>query len=272
MQVDLENNITRFVVQEYVNAIVNYTSQSELDFDVHKLIHTFEVADVAKKLIELANPKLPEKLQNQIMNAAILHDIGRCYEFRGGQHLKNFDHGVKGAELVREKFPDLLPETLAVEWHNKCPSENDPKAACPILDYTRDADILGNLVYEIKKMPVFIGHILKLFKETPTGLILDDEIVQAALQNRNCHRSKMKKCDFLDMLITQLGWVYILRTKAGFTLAKQENIFPEFRDIMIDQVLPLIPGTEAQRSTTANQIKTLFPDEVFLREFAKYGV
>lgn len=272
MLVDLEDKVTRSVVQEYVNAIVNFENQTELDFDVHKLIHTFEVADVAKKLIELANPKLPQKLQNQIMNAAILHDIGRCYEFRGGQHLKNFDHGVKGAELVREKFPDLLPETLAVEWHNKCPSENDPKAAYPILDYTRDADILGNLVYEIKKMPVFIGHILKLFKETPTGLILDDEIVQAALQNRSCHRSKMKKHDFLDMMLGELLWIYILRTRSGFIFSKKENIFPRCRDVIISQVLPIIPGSEGQRKQTEEQIRTLFPDEMFLKEFEKHGV
>lgn len=272
MQVDLERKVTRFVVQEYVNAIVNFKSQTELDFDVHKLIHTFEVVDVAHKLIDLTNPKLPKKLQNQIINAAILHDIGRCHEFEKGQLKKNFDHGQDGYLWIKKYFPHLIVEGTSTQWHNKCPSESDPLAAQPVLNYVRDADMLGNLIYEIKKMPVFMDHILKLFKERPTGLTLDNEIVQAALQNRSCCRSQMKKCDFLDMILSQLLWIYNLRTQAGFTFAKKEKIFPRCRDIIVSHVLPVIQGSEKQKKQLETQIKQLFPDEMFLKEFEKHGI
>ena len=117
-----------------------------------------------------------------------------------------------------------------------------------------------------------MDHILKLFKKTPITLTLDNEIVQAALQNRSCCRSKMKKCDFLDMMLSQLLWIYNLRTRAGFIFAKKEKIFPRCRDVIISQLLPVIQGSEKQKKQVATQIKQLFPDEMFLKEFEKHGL
>ena len=43
MYIDLNDKITRFLVQEYVNKICYYSSKKELNWNIHKLIHTFSV-------------------------------------------------------------------------------------------------------------------------------------------------------------------------------------------------------------------------------------
>ena len=105
MKIDLQDRVVRFVVQDYVNQICNYQSDEELDFDVHKLIHTFMVVEMAQDLVKLAKPKLTPKIQKQILNAAVLHDLGRCHEFKKGVHLKKIDHGKIGARLIEKHFP-----------------------------------------------------------------------------------------------------------------------------------------------------------------------
>ncbi|MDY6407267.1 MAG: hypothetical protein SPL08_00995 [Pseudomonadota bacterium] len=272
MQIDLENKVTRFVVQEYVNAIVNFKSQAELDFDTHKLIHTFKVVQVAQQLIDLTRPKLSPKLQKQILNAAVLHDIGRCYEFQNGIQKKNFNHGIEGAELIHKKFPKMAIEGLSTYWHNRAPSDDDPAVAQPVLDYTRDADILGNLIYNIQRMPIFLKHILQMFPENETGLKINNEIINAAQEGRSCCYNRMEKWDFLDMMLAQLGWIYNLRTRSGFLLAQKERIFSRYRDTVISDVLLAVSGTEKQRKQAAKQIMELFPDKVFLKEFQKHDL
>lgn len=84
MDIDLDDEVVRFLVQDYVEHICNYQSEEELNFDVHKLIHTFMVVEMARRLIHETKPKLPIKLQKQIFNAAVLHDLGRCHEFKMG--------------------------------------------------------------------------------------------------------------------------------------------------------------------------------------------
>ena len=270
MKINLEDKITRFVVQEYVGAIVGFGSLAELDFMTHKLIHTFEVARIAEKLVALTTPKLPVKLQKKIIDAAILHDVGRCYEFK--KKSKKFDHGLKGSELIQKKFPNLIQEQLSTLWHNKAPSDSDPIQAQPLLDYTRDADILGNLDYNIRQMPIFLKHIVQQFPQTKTELKINDEIISAARAHRPCCYRNMEKFDFLDMMLAQLAWIYNLRTTAGFKLAKKEKLFPRYRDVVVAKVVPALSGSQKQKQQTAKQILSLFPDDMFLKEFEKHGI
>ena len=272
MKIDLEDKVTRFVVQEYVNAIVGFGSHTELDFDVHKLIHTFKVVGVAQRLINLTKPALSLKLKKQILNAAVLHDIGRCYEFQKGKRRKKINHGLKGADLIRKEFPNLTIEALVTQYHNRMPSCQDPADAQPVLDYIRDADILGNIIYNIGHMPVFLRHILQQFPCTETAMEIDHEIIDSALNHHSCCYQNMKKMDFLDNILLQLCWIYNLRTRPGLLLAKKERIFPRCRDVIISEVLPAITGYQKQRQQTTNQIMKLFPDKMFLEEFRKHGL
>lgn len=159
MKIDLNNKVVRFVVQEYVNKICNYTKEEELNYNVHKLIHTFGVVDMAQHLIDHTKPALSQKMQKQILNAAVLHDVGRCYEFEKGKKV-NIDHGQVGADLIKKNFPKLKAEIQSTFFHNKLPSGNDPKFCKTVLDYVRDADMLANMKYEIDETKIFLAHLL----------------------------------------------------------------------------------------------------------------
>ena len=67
MYINLDDKITRFLVQEYVNKICSFCSEEELGFSLYKLIHTFDVVKVAQKLIKETKPVFSLKLQKQIL-------------------------------------------------------------------------------------------------------------------------------------------------------------------------------------------------------------
>lgn len=262
MEIDLNEPLTRVVVQEYVNAILGFQSHQELDFDVHKLIHTFEVVKIAKELLDLASPALSLEEKKQVVNAALLHDIGRCHEFENGRPRHGYDHGAFGAQLIKKYCPDLDVEATCTLWHNRCPSERDPSKAQPILDFVRDADILGNIRYQIENMEVFLDHLLKYKAAEDDALVLDEEIQGAALERRSCDYKKLKNFTLLGGMTTQLLWIYNLRTSAAFRLSKQQNLFPRYRDAVINELIPSVADTPKQEEA-AKLIKRLFPDSLF---------
>ena len=272
MKIDLSDKVIRAVVQEYTNAIVNFGSEEELDFDVHKLIHTFQVLETAQDLIKLTQKPLSAKVKKQILNAAVLHDIGRCHEFKNGIPCKGFNHGSAGAAIIKKYFPNLVVESGCVKWHNLRPSDKDPANLFPVLNYVRDADILGNLRYNTLNMPIFVRHILHLKADSNRSFELSNEIRQAAFERRSCIYSKMEKFDFIDMAIVQLLWIYNIRTEAGFRYAKRFNVFKKFRDVAATEMLSLMKGTAAQKKKAAQDIMTLFPDSLFDEEFKRHGL
>ena len=272
MQVDLNDKVTRFLVQEYLNAILNFQSPMELGFDMHKLIHTFEVVKVADRLVDFSSKKLSPKLKKQIHQAALLHDVGRCYEFKNGKPRKGYNHGTYGAEIIKKHFPNLVVEQTCTAWHNTQPSDKDPSFAQPVLDYTRDADMLGNIIYNTEHMSVFLDHILRLYRNTPDVLILNPEVHSAAHEERACNYSKIGRLDLMDMMVAQLLWIYNLRTESAFRLAKKEKLFPNYRDAVIAETIPAIAGTKQQRQKAINTILKLFPDSLFDKEFARHGL
>ena len=120
MKIDLNDKVTRFLVQDYVNQICNYQSKDELNFDIHKLIHTFDVVKMAEHLICETKPKLPLKLQKQILNAALLHDWGRCYEFKNGARLKNIDHFMPPTSCILHGKLGLRRDCFCLDVSQGC--------------------------------------------------------------------------------------------------------------------------------------------------------
>lgn len=272
MKIDLNEKVTRFLVQEYVNAIVNCHDKENRDYNLHKLIHTFQVVEVAKELLQLTNPRLSSKLEKQVINAAVLHDVARCYEFKNGKKRKNFDHGKAGASLIEKEFPEMHIEQGCALWHNRMPTENDPVELQPVLDYTRDADILGNIRYTVNHPIAYLSHIFNLFLPSDTSLNIDDEVQQSALENRKCFYERLKKFEFIDMVVAQLIWILNLKTEAAFRLAKKENLFIRYRELIVNQYIPKINGTDEQRNKAKALILKLFPDSFFEQEFKKHGL
>ena len=250
MKIDLETKICY------------YSSEEELNFNVHKLIHTFDVADMVQSLIKVTKPALSKKLQQQILNAAILHDIGRCYEFKKGKKV-DIDHGKIGADLIKKRFPKMMVESQSTFFHNKLPSDRDPKSCQPVLDYVRDADMLANMRYEIENTDIFLIHIWGNKKKAFLTPKIDPEILNAVKERRSPYISKIKVQNLLTMWLWQLCWVYNLKTTAGKKIAKKEKIFTRFRDLICQKIIPMITQDKAMQKSLILKINQTFPDKMF---------
>ena len=262
MYIDLNDKITRFLVQEYVNKICYYSSKKELNWNIHKLIHTFSVADMAQKLINETKPALSKELQKQILNSAILHDVGRCYEFKNGEKV-HLDHGQVGAELIKKHFPEMTVEANSTLYHNKCPSDKDPKSCQTVLNYVRDADILGNIKYEIEKTDIWLSHIIGDNKEAFRHSSIDREILSAVKEQRPANLKNMNINKILTSWLWQLCWYYNLRTKAAFKIAHKEKLFFRLRDTICQKIVPLTTKNKKKQKELIQKIQKTFADELF---------
>jgi hypothetical protein len=262
MKIDLQDRVVRFVVQDYVNQICNYQSDEELDFDVHKLIHTFMVVEMAQALVKLAKPKLTPKIQKQILNAAVLHDLGRCHEFEKGVHLKKIDHGKIGARLIEKHFPNMKAEIQSTLYHNKCASDKDPKSCQPVLDYVRDADMLANIKYEIEHFDTFLTHIFHQKTSAFLTPIIDDEIIQAVLQKRPARWAKLKADSLLNGFLFQMCWFFNLRTSAANLFIHKTKLFVNYKHMIYQRLIPMITSNKKIQNKLMNQIDEIFPDAI----------
>jgi hypothetical protein len=259
MLVDLDDLATKVLVQEYVNKIVNYDSLDELNHNIHKLIHTFEVVKMAKELIDYTVPKMSKGMAKTILNAAVLHDIGRCHQFKKGVFDKTVQHGPLGAEILQKKLPHLTQEIAATRFHAELPSDNDPEFAKDVLNYVRDADMLGNIRYEIEHIDVFLEQNKRLFTKE---FIIDDEIVNAAQERRPAERQKFKCSNVLTSILTQVLWMFALKTDAAKELVNRQNLFIRYRDALISKALPMFCDDKECRQLI-ERILTIFPDSYF---------
>lgn len=268
MYIDLDNKVTRLVVQEYVNKICCFLSEEELNFNLHKLIHTFDVADMAQHLIKITKPALSPTLQKQILNAAILHDIGRCYEFKNGKKI-NIDHGKVGSDLIKQHFPRMKVEIQTTLLHNKLPSDSDPKFCRVVLDYVRDADMLGNLKYEIENTDLFFKHIFMNKDKNFFKPEIDQEIFDSIREARPAFTGQIKVHTLLTMWLWQMCWCYNLRTKAGKDLARKDRIFIRFKDLTFNKIIPLTTQDKKLQKSLVQMVQKAFPDKILFEFHSK---
>ena len=231
---------------------------------MHKLIHTFGVVEMAQHLIKLTKPSMPLKLQKQILNAAVLHDLGRAHEFKNGVHLKNIDHGKIGADLIKKSFPKMKVEIQSTLYHNKCPSKKDPVLAQPVLDYVRDADMLANIQYEIEHLDTFLMHIVGKNPSKTSKLLIDEEVINAVFEKRPVVLCRIKENNLVTGFLWQLCWRYNLKTEAGIKLSKKKNLFIKFKEMTCKKIVPMSVSGKVQQSKLVKQIEQIFPDEIFI--------
>lgn len=272
MKIDLDNKIVRFLVQEYVNKICYYVSEDELSYNLHKLIHTFNVVDMAKILVQKTKPTLPKKLTQQIINAAVLHDLGRCHEFKKGKRLKDIDHGKIGAQLIKKHFPEMKVEIQSTLFHNKLPSDKDPKFCKVVLDYVRDADMLANILYEIEHIDTWLLHILGRNAQKALTPIIDEEIFRSVKEYRPANHKKIKTCNLLTLWLWQLCWCFNLSTDAGRKFAIQNKLFTHFREIICKKIVPMTTPNKQIQNKLCQEICNTFPDKLFLNSLKSVPV
>ena len=261
MKISLNNQVTRFLVQEYVNKICYYTSEEELNYNVHKLIHTFSVVDMAQDLIKNTKPALPKSVKQHIINATVLHDIGRCHEFKKGKKI-NIDHGKVGADLIKKHFPHMKMEIQSTFFHNKLPSDKDPKFCKLVLDYVRDADMLANIQYEIAHTDIWIKHIVSSFSSKQLSPKIDQEVISALKQKRPVILKNIQIANLLTLWLWQLSWYYNLRTKAAFTIVHKKKLFSKFCDVIYQKIIPLTTKNKKEQQKLIHKIQDIFLDNL----------
>lgn len=270
MFVDLDDHVNRFLVQEYINKIVNAKSDMELSYDVHKLIHTFEVVKMARELVNLSNLNDTEK--QTIIQAATLHDVGRCYEFKDGRKVSPCDHGKMGASIIQRAFPEMEIAIKSTELHNKLPNSTEPEWVYPVLGYVRDADMLGNIAYQIDHMPLFLDHIRECYPASDDLGYVQDDIKNNVAQRHIQPSPQYLKSDLMNMLLNQVCWIFVLYTQSACQIAKEQRLFTKMRDVLIRQVIPVMAISEDKKQTLKDEILSVFPDSLFEEEFKKHGL
>jgi len=262
MKIDLNDKPTRILIQEYVNKIYNCGYEQETNYTLYKLIHTFDVLRTAKDLIKQTKPAPSKTMQKHILDAALLHDIGRCYEYKNGKHQK-IDHGKVGADLIKKYLPQMKLEQTTTLLHNKMPSENDPLEVRPVLNYVRDADMLANIRYQTDYTDAWLNHLLWSVSKDKLGSQIDTEIKKAAQNHTQVNAQKVQKRTFLNMVLGQLCWYHGLKTQAAIKIAKQRKLFIHFRTAICEKVLPRLELSPKIQQNLAKEIEEIFPDTLF---------
>lgn len=262
MRVDLSDASERLLVETYVNHILNAQSEEEADFLKHKIVHTYEVVEAAKDLVEYTMPVLSEKDKTLILQAALLHDIGRVQQFSKGKFVLDADHGLMGAALLKKAMPENKIVIETTKWHNKVPSDKDPEEVLFYLNYVRDADIIANIRHNANHMSSVFKNLKNIVKDNELDLYLDDELMNAAKEKRSCKYARYKRQSFLQVILQEIGWKYNILTSAGKALVKKEQIFVRLRDAVINELVDLLDGSAQEKRMMKEFILDLYPNGV----------
>ncbi len=204
-----------------------------------KLEHSRRVHDSAAEIAAGLNWSRDRALHAQ--TAALLHDIGRFpqyREYRTYQDGVSLNHGVKGADILRdwrERFQQaglsldrILP---AVEFHNRpALPEGLPPDEESLLRLVRDADKLD--IFEV----VHDGatHPETLYTELTAWVDMQAPVSATVLE---CARERrpIRYADIhslADMLVAQLNWVYDLNFTPSFRIMRRRNTFSRLRALI----------------------------------------
>ena len=188
-----------------------YEDKSDLGFEL-KIIHTYHVAENAKKIAEKLN--LSKKDIELAELIGILHDIGRFEELKITKELNSvkFDHAGHGSEMLFEKgmirkfiednqYDNIIKR--AIENHSKLEIQKDLDERTLLHSkIIRDADKIDN--YRVKKdekvEAIFPKRVNK--KEDMEESKMSDKVYNTILD---------KKCVDIHDRVTPLDfWVCIL--------------------------------------------------------------
>ena len=130
---------------------------------IHKLNHTFAVYSVILDIMireKTIAPYLTEEVRELISLSAILHDIGRFYQFdENGNHIPNniFHHAQKSVDIIKTnprfnnpmllfaiQSHDLIEIDYTSEYYTNL-SDKDKKIADIMAKLLRDADKFENM-------------------------------------------------------------------------------------------------------------------------------
>lgn len=155
---------TKLIGDSYATQIQKFPNVKGCnEYFIHKLKHTFGVSSIILDIMmreKTIAPYLTDEVKELIELSAILHDLGRFYQFdENGNHIPNniFHHGQKSVEFIKDNPLFNNPMLLfAIQSHDlividySSPlyvglSEEDKKVAEVMAKLLRDADKFENM-------------------------------------------------------------------------------------------------------------------------------
>ncbi len=250
-------SVEAFLLNTYLEAIWDANGLVERSYISTKLVHTYQVVEIAGELIKRHQPSLSQTDQERILECALLHDIARTRQFKNGEFDVTGNHGHVGAEMIRKAFPKMEYAAMVTEYHNATPSEKDPADYQLYLDFVRDADMVANLYYlNIKEMYKRLKDIFPV--KTVTDV--DAEVIEAIQQKRAVCLRHIRENNFLNSLLSELNWKYNIRLPESHQFLREHSVLLKVRDAITNYIVPqIIEGVENQQRVSA-LIKKLYPD------------
>jgi len=208
----------------YDDFFEEYTSKydKELSGISLKYNHSFRVV---KKTEQVAKSiKFNKKDMELVRVCALLHDIARFEQYTKYKHFndsKSFDHGDKGAEILKEN--GITNEIIldAVKYHNKYEIPKDiNKTNKKFLKVVRDADKIDILEHQ--------GEVCKTDNYTIPQELKDYFINQKSM-GRNI---KVHPEGNIIAILRMLAFIYDLNYKESFRMIKEKDLINKKCDLL----------------------------------------
>lgn len=199
-----------------------------------KYEHSFDVMRVGEKLVDALGWSSADARVG--VAACLLHDTGRFSQYADfGTYYDgaSVDHGDRGYEVLREKFPRSLADDegreallQAVKWHNKKSLPDLAPRVMPFCRLARDGDKLDVFRLVRQRMDEgTVGDLLPRHKiDAPLSDALLDE-VERTLSGSYKHASSLR-----DFLLIQLTWVLDINFAPSLQMLEESGVLERIRD------------------------------------------
>ncbi|MBD5398878.1 HD domain-containing protein [bacterium] len=197
----------------------------------HKLKHTFGVSSLILDIM-LSEKSIASYITDDVKKmvdiSAILHDIGRFYQFdENGEFIPNhiFHHGQKSVDLIKDMpefnnpmilFAIISHDNIAIDYTSEYYtnlSDNDKKIADIMAKLLRDADKLENMRnFVVNGAPKY-----KILKTEPLS-----EDVKHFIRNKTLVDRRFVKTS-ADMIADLILWVNDINFNATKDIIKRIN-------------------------------------------------
>ena len=225
---------TKLIGDTYASQIQKFPNTKECnEYFIHKLKHTFGVESVILDIMikeKTIAPYLTNEVKEQIELSAILHDLGRFYQFdENGKHIPNsiFHHGQKSVDLIKDNprlnDPKLLfaiqsHDLIAIDYSSPLyvnMNEEEKKTADIMAKLLRDADKFEN-------MRDFALHSYPMFANVKIGPLSDK--VKEFIRNKQLVDRKFLKTG-ADTVSDFILWINDINFDATKEFIRNINYF-----------------------------------------------
>lgn len=257
---------TQILDKIYKFRLSNAASDDEKYWMEHKYNHSVTVLELGKKVLD-ADQDLAyvrENFYEEALASLLLHDIGRFYQFQPDSYETKTDHGVLGAEILRDDFKlDNKIIFLGVKYHDafdflsEMEEDDDYKelddelkpVAIAVAKLIRDADKLEN--FQVYRKDNGIDLNIDKF-DWPRELTLNASGLEYLYNGQLINRLGVTgTVTVLDRVIYRLAWcneLYYQTTKDIVRENKMAEFFMGLFYVAADAIL-------AEQNNEENQLK-----------------